>query len=147
MPEMEALIADDIKSRLQNAATLSDLNYVEFGSLKTAITDFVDPELPAVQIYDERQSVKHERGQGKYRWSLVLEIIMKSNVNATVDEKSLWDLRRRIELVLWENPNLNIPGVHQLSYTGSITDYHSLRPYYISLIEFDVVFSRPLAGC
>lgn len=147
MSEMEEQIADAIVALLENDATLSDINYVAFGDLKTAINDFVDPELPAVQLYDERQTVTHEAGRGRYVWPLVLEIIMKPTVNNTVDQKSLWDLRRRIELVLWANPNLNIPGVNQLMYKGSMTDYHSLKPYYIGLMEFDVIFRRPLANC
>jgi transposase len=71
---------------------------------------------------------------------------MKSLTTGSVVQKDLWELRRKIQLALWENPNLGIPGVIHLIYTGNITDLHSVEPYYISRLDFDVQYYDDLTG-
>jgi hypothetical protein len=140
---MEADIADKIVEILE---AIPGLNYVSFDKIILATSDFRDHELPAVQVWDVAQTIQHERGRILVNWSLSVEIIMKSLTSGLVNQKDLWDLRRDVQLALWANPNLGIPGVVHLIYTGNITDLHSIEPYYIARLDFDVQYYDNLTG-
>jgi len=122
------------------------INYVSFDKIKLATSDFAAHELPAVQIWDNGMIVTHQRGRVLKDWNLSLELIMKSDVTGEVDQKALFELRRTVELALWARPNLGIPGVVHMVYTGNITDLHLLQPYYIARIDFTVQFYDNLTG-
>jgi hypothetical protein len=122
------------------------INYVSFDKIKLATSDFQAHELPAVQLWDNGQLVTHERGRVRKDWNLSLELIMKSEITGTVDQKALFELRRTIDLALWAQPNLGIPGVIHLIYTGNISDLHLLEPFYIARIDFTVQFYDALTG-
>lgn len=122
------------------------INYVSFDKIKLATSDFAAHELPAVQIWDNGMLINHERGRVRKDWNLSLELIMKSDVTGEVDQKALFELRRTVELALWARPNLGIPGVVHMVYTGNITDLHLLQPYYIARIDFTVQFYDNLTG-
>jgi hypothetical protein len=121
-------------------------NYVSFDKIKLATSDFGAHELPAVQIWDNGQIIAHERGRVRKDWTLSLELIMKSDIAGVVDQKGLFELRRTIEQALWAQPNLGIPGVVHLIYTGNISDLHLLEPYYIARIDFTVQYYDNLTG-
>ena len=144
MPSLEETIADKIVSILTTDVT--DLNTVNFGKVMLAIDDFKEHEVPAVQIFDLFQRIEHQRGYEQVSWTLQLEIIMKSLATGEVDQKSLWDLRNKVQIALWNVPNLEIPEVFHLKYTNNITDLHLVQPFYIARMEFDVLFRRPLTG-
>lgn len=122
------------------------INYVSFDKIKLATSDFAAHELPAVQIWDNGMLITHQRGRVLKDWNLSLELIMKSDVTGEVDQKALFELRRTVELALWARPNLGIPGVVHMVYTGNITDLHLLQPYYIARIDFTVQFYDNLTG-
>src|SRR5210317_1758155 len=127
---IESDISDKIVSIIENDVT--GINYVSFDKIKLAISDFEPHELPAVQIWDNGQAPQHQRGRILVDWSLSLELIMRSEITGEVDQKGLFEKRREIQLALWDRPNLNIPGVTHLIYTGNITDLHLLQPNYIA---------------
>lgn len=122
------------------------INYISFDKIKLATSDFQAHELPAAQIWDNGQLITHERGRVRKDWNLSLELIMKSDITGTVDQKMLFELRRTIEMALWAQPNLGIPGVIHLIYTGNISDLHLLEPFYIARIDFTVQFYDNLTG-
>ena len=140
---IESTIADAI---LTVVGTVAEVKTVNFDNIILATSDFRDHELPAVQLWDVFQSIQHERGRILVNWSLSLELIMKSLTSESVDQKALWELRRKIQLALWEKPNLGIPGVVHMIYTGNITDLHSVQPYYIARLDFDVQYYDNLTG-
>jgi hypothetical protein len=111
-----------------------------------ATSDFRDYELPAVQIWDMAQRIDHQRGRILVNWSMSIEIVMKSLESGTVYQTTLWDLRRKIQLALWAEPNLGIPGVVHMIYTGNVTDLHLMEPYYVARIDLDVQFYDELTG-
>lgn len=123
-----------------------EINFISFDRIKLSTDDFQPHELPAVQIWDIGQVITHERGRIRVEWNLSLELIMKSEITGEVNQKSLFELRRKIQLALWENPNLGIPGVIHLVYTGNTSDLHLLEPYYIARIDFAVSFYDSLTG-
>lgn len=140
---MEEDIADKIVEILE---AIPGLNYVSFDKIILATSDFKDHEIPAVQVWDVAQTIQHERGRILVNWSLSIEIIMKSLTSGLVNQQDLWKLRRDVQLALWANPNLGIPGVVHLIYTGNITDLHSIEPYYIARLDFDVQYYDNLTG-
>jgi hypothetical protein len=90
--------------------------------------------------------MQHQRGRILVNWALSLELVMKSLESGAVDQSTLWTLRRDIQLALWNEPNLGIPGVVHMIYTGNVTDLHLIEPYYIARIDFDVQFYDNLTG-
>jgi len=140
----EEEIADKIVSILET--DVSELNYVAFDKIRTAIGDFRDHELPAVQVWDVAQVAEHVRGRIQVTWSLSAEIINRSQQEGEVNQKGIWTLRHTIQKALWDVPNLGIPGVIHLRYTGNITDLHMVEPNYISRLDFDVLFYDDLTG-
>jgi hypothetical protein len=141
---IESDIVDKIVSTVES---VPGINYVKFDEIKLAIEDFSSHELPAVQIWDNGQVIKHERQRIQVDWNLSLELIMKTDaIKGVVDQKILFEKRREIQLVLWDRPNLDIPGVVHMIYTGNISDLHLLRPYYIARIDFSVRYYDQLTG-
>lgn len=138
--------SDIVDKIVQIVETIPGINYVSFDKIKLATGDFLPHELPAVQLWDNGQSPTHERGRIRVDWNLSLEIIMKSDIAGEVDQKGLFELRRTIQLALWEKPNLGIPGVIHLIYTGNTSDLHLLEPYYIARIDFAVQYYDSLTG-
>jgi len=122
------------------------INYVSFDKIKLATGDFAAHEIPAIQIWDNGQAIFHERGRVKVEWNISLELIMKSDFSGVVDQKALMALRRTIALALWAKPNLGIPGVIHLVYTGNTSDLHLLEPFYVARIDFAVMFYDNLTG-
>lgn len=141
-------IESDIIDKIIDVVTVSvpEVHYISFDKIKLATSDFAPHELPAVQIWDSGQVPTHERGRIRVDWNLSLELIMKSDFAGVVDQKSLFELRRKIQLALWANPNLGIPGVVHLVYTGNISDLHLLEPFYVARIDFTVQFYDNLTG-
>lgn len=141
---IESDIIDKIIDIVQ--VSVPEVRYVSFDKIKLATSDFAPHELPAVQIWDSGQIPTHERGRIRVDWNLSLELIMKSEISGEVNQKALFDLRRKIQLALWAVPNLGIPGVIHLVYTGNISDLHLLEPFYVARIDFVVQFYDNLTG-
>ena len=140
---IESTIADAIVAVVEAVPGVKSVN---FDKVLLATSDFRDHELPAVQLWDVGQSIEHQRGRILVTWALSLEVIMKSLVAGSVVQKDLWEFRRTIQLALWAKPNLGIPGVVHLIYSGNITDLHSVEPYYITRLDFDVQYYDNLTG-
>lgn len=140
---IESTIADAILAAVSTVTTVKTVN---FDRVLLTTADFRDFELPAVQLWDIGQFIEHQRGRILVTWSISLELVMKSTTAGAVVQKDLWELRRLIQLALWAQPNLGIPGVVHLVYTGNITDLHSIEPYYISRLDFDVKYYDDLTG-
>ena len=141
---IETDIVDSVVAILQ--AGVPELNYISFDRIKLATSEFASHEMPAVQIWDTGATIKHERGRALVTWGMSLELIMKSEISGLVDQKGLFELRRKIQLALWEKPNLGVPGVIHLVYTANISDLHLLEPYYIARIDFSVMYYDQLTG-
>lgn len=140
-------IESDIVDKIVTVvAAVPGINYISFDKIRLATGDFLAHELPAVQVWDNGQLIVHERGRVRKDWALSLELIMKSEVTGSVDQKLLFELRRTIEQALWLVPNLGIPGVVHLIYTGNISDLHLLEPFYIARIDFTIQYYDSLTG-
>jgi len=140
-------IENDIIDKIESIVTgVAGVKSFHYETIKLATSDFSDHEIPAIQLWDVGQSVEHQRGRILVNWSLALEIVMKSLFTGEAKQKDLLELRRTIQLALWDKPNLQIPGVVHLVYNGNITDLHLLEPYFVARLDFDVVFYDNLTG-
>ena len=146
MASPEEDIAAKLISICSTHPTLTDVKTVNFDRVQLAISDFRDHEVPAIQFWDVAQVIAHERGRIRVGWAISLEIIMKSLTSGTVTQNELWDLRRRVQLALWETPNLNIPTVIHMIYNSNITDLHTVEPFYIARLDFEVAYYDDLPG-
>lgn len=144
MAELEELVADKILQIIKD--DVPEVTTRIFDQVRIAADDFREHELPAVQLWDLSQIITHVRSQEEVAWRIVLELIMKPLTATAVDQKALWALRRKIEVALWDKPNLGIPGVKHLLYISNLTDLHLLAPWYVARMEFDVLFRRDLTG-
>lgn len=140
---IESQIMAAIVARVE---TVPEVVKINSDRIILATSDFRDYELPAVQIWDMAQRIDHQRGRILVNWSMSIEIVMKSLESGTVYQTTLWDLRRKIQLALWAEPNLGIPGVVHMIYTGNVTDLHLMEPYYVARIDLDVQFYDELTG-
>jgi hypothetical protein len=109
-------------------------------------SDFKDYELPAVQLWDRKQNIKHLASRKEVDWEITLELLMKTTTAGVVTQTDLWDLHRLIELALFDEPNLGIPGVFHMIYQSSDTDLHSLDPMYVCRMNIAVRFNDSLTG-
>jgi len=144
MAAIESEIADALVAQI--SAGVPALNSVSFDKIKLAIDEFQPYEIPAVQIYDIGQDIVHMRGRKEVEWAIAIEIILKNTVAAIADQKSLWDLRRDVELAIWATPNLGIPKVIHAIYTGNVTDLHLLEPYYVARMDMSIKYNDDLTG-
>ena len=131
---------------LEGLVTSGDVKVINYQIIKLVFSDFESWELPAIQLIDQGEIVEHEQGRARKTWDLVLEIVMKSSEAATVNQQSLFDLQNKVELILWEKPNLLIPGVIDLKYLGSSSDLHMVLPYYYVRMDFQVRYYDALVG-
>ena len=131
---------------LNDLVVSEDIRVVNYQVIKQVFADFNDFDLPAIQLIDQGELVEHEQGRAKKTWDLVLEIVMKSTVEGEVNQQSLFDLQNKVELKLWEKPNLLIKGVIDLKYLGSSSDLHMVLPYYYVRMDFQVRYYDPLVS-
>ncbi len=144
MAELEEIICDKILLIIQT--DVPEVKTSTFLDVKSTITDFNESALPAVQIWDVAQEIEHQRGFALVTWVLNLELVMKSTSDKAITQRDLWELRRQIELALWDKPNLEIPGVIHMLYRNNLTDLHLLKPFHTATMEFQVLFRRKLTG-
>lgn len=140
---IEAQIMDEIASRLSNVPEIVTVNK---DRIVLSTSDFREHELPAAQVWDIAQTMAHQKQCIEVNWSMSIEIVMKSTETGLANQAELWGLRRKVELALFQDPNLGIPKVIHLQYTGNVTDLHLVEPYYIARIDFDVKFMENLTG-
>lgn len=142
----KADILSAVVARLQPLVDSNDLGSLNFEVIKLVFSDFESWELPVVQIIDQGEIVTHEMGRARKEWNLVLELVMKSSTSGEVFQKDLFDLQNLIEVTLWQDPNLGIPGVIDMKYEGSQTDLHMVEPFYYCRIDLIVRYYDPLVS-
>lgn len=142
-------MTQSMKTRISQAlmarvAALTDIKSVDFDRVRLRSDDFMGVDCPAVQLIDVAETIAHEHGRAKKTWLLSLELIMKSTDENPVSQTKLWDTQHALERMIWEIPNLAIPGVIHLRYNGSQTDLHLLEPYYYTRLDIECLYYEPL---
>lgn len=140
-------IETDITDKIQDILNgITGIKSVHYEKIKMATTDFLDHEIPAAQLWDVGQTMEHQRGRILVNWAMSIELVTKSLFSGEANQSELLDLRRTVQLALWDKANLGIPGVVHLVYNGNITDLHLLDPYFVARIDFSVLFYDNLTG-
>jgi hypothetical protein len=109
-------------------------------------SDFNESDIPAIQIIDVGLSSEHEKVRAKKRWSLAIEVVLRSTMTEPASQVKLWDLEQEVLRRLFSDANLGIKGVIQMEFRGSATDLHLLEPYYFTRLDVDVMFYENLTG-
>lgn len=140
---MKDRIASALVTRLEGLAALKT---VEFDRVRLRSDDFMSVDCPAVQLIDIAERVEHEARRAKKTWSLALELVMRGTEDTPVSQRDLWNLQYEVERVLWEKPNLGIPGMIHLRYQGSQTDLHLLEPFFFVRLDLEALYYEPLVS-
>lgn len=138
---MKVRIAEKLEAILTSVPGI--MTY-EFDRVRLLSSDFTDLAIPAVQLIDLAESITHEQARAKKTWSIRLELVLKEDENRVVSQKDLWNFGYKIERAIWKNPNFGIPGVLQAIYINNTTDLHSVMPYYLLKMDFDVLYYEDL---
>ena len=151
MASMESDILANLKTRLEE---LTWQKVVEIENIKLLSTDFRDHETPAIQIYDGGRSIpRHLQGRIENRWAITIETVMKNKVDDSVSQVVLLDRMEEIERKIGENVQLDLGAapssqgemVH-VRYINALTDLHTLAPFYIGVLNFEVIYYKPYTG-
>lgn len=128
--------------------TLSWVKTVEFERPRIVASDWREPELPALQFFDNRAIVTHEGGDISIQWSLSIEIVLKSTQIDTVTQVVLFDKKHEVEDLIGANVDLGIQnlGMQHLRFDGWETDVTE-EPYYVCRLDFTALYRKPFTGC
>jgi len=144
----KSLIAEKLKEKIENVTISNgysrDVGVVRFDKVKLNIGDYLDFELPAVQIIDLSASIKHEMTRSQTSWFLTIEICMRSTVDGIVDQKDLWDFQEEVVRAIMVDPKLGLPFVVNATVVDEVTDLHLLEPNYIANIGLEIVYYEPI---
>jgi hypothetical protein len=120
---------------------------VSWERIRLLDTDFIESEIPAIQLYDLNTTYTHQSGRVEARMQIVIELVMKQTSQGVVDQGTLFDRLEDIEAAVGSNIDLGISGMLHLRYVSSTTDRHTIEPYYIAALEFEAIYLKPFSGC
>jgi hypothetical protein len=135
----DSQILDAIENRIK---TLAWVKKVESEEIKLEFSEIHDHEVPYVQIYDNGQSITHQRGEILVDWQIAVELALKSSSTSTVNMRTLLDKRQEIEQVIGAQPNLGIAGVIHVLYLQNTPDLNLVRPFYTTTLLFSVQYRK-----
>lgn len=130
-------------------ATLKTLPWVKKVSSDEIILGFSETEqheVPLVQVYGLGQRITMEKGRLKVSWTLMVELVLRSSSQNAVNMRTLLDYRQDIEQKIGSNPNLGVPSVIHVAYNGNSDDIRLAAPYYVTELEFEVIYYKPYTG-
>lgn len=138
--------SDIVDALVAKISAVPGIKTVKFDEIKIAFEEFQEHELPAVQIWDNGQIGKHQQRRLLVDWSISIELIMKSEIEGTVIQKDLFEKRREIQLAVFADPQLGVQGMTHLFYTGTVSDLHLLKPFYIARLDIVAQYYDALVG-
>jgi hypothetical protein len=150
MASMESDIMTNLRTRLLE---LTWQNTVEIENIRLLSTDWRDHETPAIQIYDSGQLSESEQRRVKIGWTLTIELVMKNKVDDPVDQLILLDRMDEVLRKIGANVQLDLGSASpsqgemiHIRYVNGITDLHTLAPFYIAVMNFEVIYLKPYTG-
>lgn len=142
---IDAQILDAMQTTLQ---ALTWAKKVESENIIIGISETQDHEIPLIQIYDNGQTFRHEKGRVRVTWEIIVELVLKTSSAGTVNMRTLMDRRQEIEQAIGANVNLGIPGVINVLYSRNTPDIHIARPFYMTELVFQVdYYKRYVSDC
>lgn len=150
MPSLESQIMAALQAQLKS---LTWAKVVEYEKIKLLQTDFRANELPAIQFYDSGRTFRHLQGRIEATWAITIELVMKRTISDRVDQGILLDRSEAIERAIGDNVELGlnqatptVGNVVHVKYLNAISDLHTLEPFFISLLNFSVLYYKPYTG-
>ena len=143
--DTETRILDAVELKLNEMVTAGDLFKVETENIKTLIADLTEFETPYCQVLFSSDSVVDQnRGKPIVDWSFEIEILMRKNSTTDVNQRSMLDLKAKVIEKLGERPQLGVPEIENIIYTGGVLVPHSEGddPYYFAKLFFMVRYRR-----
>lgn len=142
LTSLRSTIADALLVRI---ATITEIKYANFDTVRLHASDFQDSEIPAVQLIDLDGTGEHITKLEKFTWPIAIEVVMGTTVTGgQVTQKSLWNMMYTIKRAIFAVPKLGITQIEHLRTIGESTDLHLLSPFYLGRIEIAAVFDQAL---
>ena len=145
MPSMKRHIFDALEAQL--VANLPWAKTISWEKIRLLSSDFASHEIPVVQFYHLRTDYDHSQGRLDARMRLVVEVVTKATATATADQRTLFDLMEDVELAVGLVPNLGVPGVIHVRYLSDESDIHTIEPFFLGVLTFEVIHRKGYAGC
>lgn len=130
---------------------LSELTWaklVTWKNIRLAASEFRDHEIPCIQIYAPKQF--HEHSQRRVLTTMIVhvELVLKQKVSGIVDIEECMDKRQEIEQKIGENVQLRLinSGIVHVKYVISEDDFHTIKPFYVTRLDFEVLYYKPYVG-
>jgi hypothetical protein len=151
MASMESDIFTNLKTYLE---TIPWVAHVETENPRLLISEWPDDKQPVIQFYDAGRIIEHANRRILNRLTIEIQIGMKVKVDdSTVSQLILFDRMEDVERKIADNVQLGLGSasssqgemVH-VKYLNAITDLHSLGPYYIAVMNFEVDYYKPYTG-
>lgn len=147
-------MSDCIETAILNAidTKLRELTWAKFittDKIKVNASDFLEHEIPAIQVYDVGGYAQQQMGHTQNSWLLAIEILIKPTAEGYADNRTLMNYRRDLIAKLGENPQLvNMAGMIHIQYNDFINDLHLLSPFYLTRTTWEAIYLAPFAdGC
>lgn len=130
---------------------LTELTWVKlvtWKKIRLSASEFRDQEIPLIQIYGPRQSHLHSQRRLETTMMVHVELVMKNKVTGLVDVEECMDRRQEIEQKIGENVQLRLihSGMVHVKYVLSEDDFHTIQPYYVTRLDFEVLYYKPYVG-
>lgn len=107
--------------------------------------DQAEYDTPYIQAFDNGQKLRHERARLVVKWSVIVELCIKENINSTFNQGDLLTYRQQIEQAIGSDVTLGGKVINVL-YLGNHSDIGLLRPNLISQQVFEIEYHKPYTG-
>jgi hypothetical protein len=133
-------IFDALKTQLEQ---LTWAKGVEWEKIRILASDFAEYEVPRIQFYHVSTSYTHEQGRLLAAMLINVELVTMSTAANFADQRTLFDLQEEVEQMIGSEANLGVQGVIHVRYISDETDLHSIEPYFIASLTFEVIYHKP----
>jgi len=140
---LRSQILDVVKARLE---ATTEFKLVNKDAIRLSSSEFEQFELPAVQIIAGLQTGQHQRQCLEASFFITIEIVLGPTTDATPTQNLLLDYMTFVSRVIFDQPNLGIPGVIGCTYVDEEPDLHFVKPYYVGRVNFEVKYMMPLVA-
>lgn len=144
----ERQVFDNLREILKTG--LPWVKYVEYQTVKLAISEFGDTELPAIQFWfdEENFAMTKQRGHAQADIRITVELVMKSTAKVPLAQGDLLDRLRDIRELLGLNLQLNIKGqMFHVLPVRAVRDMVTQAPYMVGQLVISVQGQVPYGVC
>lgn len=136
----EALIIDKIKTLIEGLTWVQTVRVVD----PLLSMEVKEHEVPLVQINPQEQVLVAERNEALVRWGLLIELVLLADTDNPVDPYQLYEKIHDLWTNLGANYRLGAvtSGIIGLYPIGVSVDLHTVKPYYIGQMLFELQYRK-----